>query len=60
MIVDYLKNGKSWDKTQYKRWQGKRAVDKVLEIYMAQYKQPSQDEPNKQKIPSASGEDVNA
>lgn len=35
MILKYLQNGKSWDKTEYKRWQGKNAVDKVLNYHMA-------------------------
>jgi len=34
MILKYLENGKSWDKTEYKRWQGKDAVDKVLDYHM--------------------------
>jgi hypothetical protein len=34
MVLAYLQNGKSWDKTEYRRMQGKRAVDKVLEVHM--------------------------
>ena len=34
MVLEYLQNGKSWDKTEYRRMQGKRAADKVLEVHM--------------------------
>ena len=34
MILTYLDNGKSWDKTEYQRTQGKRAIDKVLDYHM--------------------------
>jgi hypothetical protein len=35
MILEYLENGKSWDKTEFKRWQGKIAIDKVLLMHMS-------------------------
>lgn len=35
MVLEYMKNGRSWDKTEYKRWEGKRAVDRVLEVHMS-------------------------
>lgn len=35
MIRKYLDSGNSWDKTEYKRWQGKDAVDKVLDYHMS-------------------------
>ena len=35
MVIKYLGNGKSWDKTEFKRWQGKIAVDKVLDYHMS-------------------------
>ena len=34
MIQEYLSKGKSWDKTEWRRTQGKRAVDRVLEYHM--------------------------
>jgi len=34
MIRKYLDSGNSWDKTEYQRTQGKRAVDKVLKFHM--------------------------
>jgi hypothetical protein len=35
MIRKYLDCGRSWDKTEYRRMKGKRAVDKVLEFHMS-------------------------
>jgi Zonular occludens toxin (Zot). len=35
MIMEYLEKGKSWDKTEFKRWQGKIAIDKVLQFHMS-------------------------
>ena len=34
MIIKYLDSGASWDKTEYQRTQGKRAVDKVLRYHL--------------------------
>lgn len=34
MIVKYFEAGKSWDKTEFKRWEGKRAIDKVLKHHL--------------------------
>ena len=35
MILEYMKAGKSWDKTEYSRTEGKRASDKVLEFHLS-------------------------
>lgn len=35
MIQTYRKNGHSWDKTEYSRTQGKRAIDKVIDFHFA-------------------------
>ena len=33
MVFNYMDNGYSWDKTEYKRWQGKDAIDKVIKYH---------------------------
>ena len=35
MIQTYRQNGHSWDKTEYSRTQGKRAIDKVIDFHFA-------------------------
>jgi hypothetical protein len=35
MIQIYKQNGHSWDKTEYSRTQGKRAIDKVIDFHFA-------------------------
>lgn len=35
MILDYLDKGCSWDKTEYNRTQGKRAMDKIARFHMS-------------------------
>jgi hypothetical protein len=35
MILEYLEKGCSWDKTEYNRTQGKRAMDKIARFHMS-------------------------
>ena len=35
LIQTYRQNGHSWDKTEYSRTQGKRAIDKVIDFHFA-------------------------
>lgn len=55
MIIKYLEKGKSWDKTEYKRWQGKNAVDKVLDYHMSHCLHAIQ-EPVKDNVPSVTAD----
>lgn len=33
MIKEYMDAGHTWDKTEFKRWEGKRAIDRVLDFH---------------------------
>jgi len=51
MIIKYMDAGKTWDKTEYKRWQGKIAIDKVLDYHLRNCLHIIQEQPFDQQQP---------
>lgn len=50
MIMKYMDAGKSWDKTEYKRWQGKIAIDKVLDYHLKHCLHAIQEQPKEEHV----------